>query len=161
MLLKVKTGFLMLDNFSYVIDGVLAGCAHPGSFGSCSEGLRELKAEGIAALVSLDETGVAPHLIADADLHHLHLPIPDFGTPSVSQARDFIQFVRRERQEGHAVAVHCRAGYGRTGTMLACFLVSEGCTPDDAIDQVRDVRPGSIETAEQEDFIRVFAEDSV
>jgi atypical dual specificity phosphatase len=58
---------------------------------------------------------------------------------------------------GEPVAVHCGAGLGRTGTLLAAYLISEGQTPDEAIDFLRGVRPGSVETLEQEQAIYEYA----
>jgi atypical dual specificity phosphatase len=49
---------------------------------------------------------------------------------------------------------------GRTGTLLACYLVSLGLSPDAAIQQIRTVRPGSIETAEQEAAVAAFAQQA-
>ena len=53
--------------------------------------------------------------------------------------------------------VHCDAGIGRTGTMLACYLVSKGYNAEKAIEEVRIKRPGSIETVKQEEVIVKFA----
>jgi atypical dual specificity phosphatase len=147
----------VLSNFSYLIEGVLAGCAHPASFGQTHESLCELHANGIRAIVSLDEEGLPLHLLAEYGFQYLHLPMPDFGVPTLEQACNFVRFVRRQRALGNPVVVHCRAGFGRTGTMLAVFLVSEGVSPEDAIRRVRQLRPGSIETSEQEAFIHQFA----
>ena len=54
------------------------------------------------------------------------------------------------------VAVHCLAGRGRTGTVLAAYFVHRGLPAREAIQKVRDLRPGSIEVPEQEDAIRAF-----
>lgn len=56
-----------------------------------------------------------------------------------------------------AVGVHCALGFGRTGTMLACYLVKErGLAAGDAIAEIRHLRPGSIETHEQEKAVFQF-----
>ena len=150
----------MLRNFSFVVENEIAGCAHPDYAGECEDALAELREAGITALVSLDECGVPLFQIADHDLHYLHLAIPDFGAPTLDQAREFVAFVDKERSEGGKIAVHCGAGYGRTGTMLACYLTREGMEAEAAIRQVRKLRPGSIETREQEEFVRRFARES-
>lgn len=60
-------------------------------------------------------------------------------------------------KEGGAIGIHCLMGRGRTGTMLACYLVtSEDYTADDAISETRHRRRYSIETHRQEQAVRDF-----
>ncbi|MGI5819927.1 MAG: dual specificity protein phosphatase family protein [Armatimonadota bacterium] len=59
-------------------------------------------------------------------------------------------YVDRHTREGCAVGVHCLAGLGRTGTLIACYLVTRGLSAEDAIAQVRRARPGSVQTELQE-----------
>lgn len=55
------------------------------------------------------------------------------------------------------VAVHCMHGHGRTGTMLACYLVkTRKISGIDAIREIRRIRSGSIETSEQEKTVVQF-----
>lgn len=61
------------------------------------------------------------------------------------------------RVTAQAVAVHCMLGHGRTGTMLACYLVkTQKMSGSDAIREIRRLRPGSIETREQEQAVMEF-----
>ena len=146
-------------NYSFIIQGVLAGSGHPCRSGNLREVLAGLAADGIRGVVSLDETGLPKAHLEEQGLRFLHLPVVDFSIPTLDQARQFIRFVREERARNSAVLVHCGAGIGRTGTMLACYLVAEGADPEEAIREVRLQRPGSIETLEQEQFVRDFASE--
>jgi len=53
--------------------------------------------------------------------------------------------------------VHCLAGLGRTGTVAACLLVTRGRTAGESIAAVRAVRPGSVQSQAQADFVEAFA----
>ncbi len=53
-----------------------------------------------------------------------------------------------------SVVVHCLGGLGRSGTIAARLLVELGIDPDDAINRVRQSRPGAIETKAQEQYVR-------
>lgn len=143
----------MLSNFSYVIPDKLAGCGRPGG----AADLQALRNEGITALVSLTVIPPEPELVASADLKHLHLPVMDFTAPSAEAIDECISFVKNSTESG-AVAIHCGAGYGRTGTMLACCLVAEDIPAEEAIRRIRLLRPGSIETMEQELSVHMYAD---
>lgn len=57
-------------------------------------------------------------------------------------------------RRGFDVLIHCRGGLGRAGIIVARLLVEFGTPPEKAILAVRDVRPGAIETCQQEEFVR-------
>ena len=69
-----------------------------------------------------------------------------------------IEFIDRETAAKRPVVVSCYAGIGRTGTVLACYLIHRGQDPVDAINRIRELRPGSIQTPEQEEAVYGYAE---
>lgn len=143
-------------NFSWIIKGKLAGHQAPLS----EQDLVWLEKQGILALVRMAEDHKAK--VRSLQLKHLgiwdcHVPVPDFTAPTNGQIGTMITFITKSLSVGRPVGVSCGAGLGRTGTILACYLVSQGYKPDDAIAEVRVKRPGSIETESQEDAVKAYA----
>jgi atypical dual specificity phosphatase len=146
-----------LRNFGYVIDGKLAGLAHPGYGGGLDAALDALRSRGITGLVSLDEVGIAADIAHEHGLAHRHIPINDFEPPTLAQADAFVSFVDDQLEQGGQVAAHCQAGIGRTGTMLAAYVIAHGSSVDEAIDAVRRRRPHSVESDGQRRFLQDYA----
>ena len=143
-----------MDGFSWVIEGELAGMPKPGSGQTALErDLQFLDAEGVGAVVSLTVAPLEEFTARSAGFDFLHLPIPDLEPPTPTDIERFVAFVETSIGSGRPVAVHCKMGMGRTGTMAACYLVKRGSDPFEAVRFVREIRPGSIETPEQEDAV--------
>jgi hypothetical protein len=86
-------------------------------------------------------------------------PIPDFGTPSsMTGLMNLVKDILVALEGGRTTVVHCRAGLGRTGLVVASCLVALGYSAEEAFVQVRTSRPGSVETLEQEAYVYQFAE---
>lgn len=86
-----------------------------------------------------------------------HLPIRDVSIPDRTFEQEWQNHGRQLREclrNGGAIVVHCKGGLGRAGTIAARLLVELGWEPEAAIRKVREVRPGAIETAEQERYVR-------
>ncbi len=150
----------MADNFSFILDGVLAGMERPGTFAPLEKDFEFLKKQGVGAVVSLTENALDAGMLEKFGFRYLHLPVEDFTPPSIEQIREFVKFLEKAESEGVPVVTHCAAGRGRTGTVLACALVRRGYQAEDAIAEVRRLRPHSIETMEQEELIHRYAEMS-
>ena len=143
----------MIRNFSWLIEDEIAGMAKPASSVYDFEFLKE---KGLEAIVSLTEYPLSEMLIEEFGFTVKHIPVRDFQAPTLEQIEDFVAFAKNARSEGKKLVVHCDAGIGRTGTILACYLVSKGRNATDAIEEVRTKRPGSIETIEQEEIVLKF-----
>src|SRR6266545_3009275 len=139
--------------FTWVDRPKLAALARPQS----GDDLRWLRRNGIDVLVSLTEHPLPRQWVNDAGLMCVNVPVPDMEAPTDRQLDHLLETIRKANASGMGVAVHCAAGLGRTGTVLAAYFVARGIPPRDAIEKVRDLRPGSMETVEQERAVERFA----
>jgi atypical dual specificity phosphatase len=154
----------------WVIPGSLAGTSVPFVHGDRHETpgaaldafrdeLPSLWREGIRAVVCLLNMRSAEAAYHAAGFSYLCIPIVDGQAPSMEQFQTFMEFTRQQHAQGHGVAVHCVAGIGRTGTMLAGHLITGGMAVDEAIARVRQLRPGAVETSAQMRFLHQLAQD--
>ncbi len=138
-------------SFDWIVEGRVAAMAAPWP-----EQIATLPGRGIRAVVSL--TSRVPAGLERAGLAVLHVPVRDFHPPTQEQLTTVARFIDETIGAGGAVAVHCAAGLGRTGTVVAAWLTTQGLSARDAIGLVRQRRPGSVETRGQEQAIGAFAE---
>ncbi len=152
---------MAIERFYWLVPDVLAGCSRPGGDGdhrgSLDDDLDWLQRQGIGAVLSLTETPLARAALARRGLSGLHLPVPDLTPPAPLQLRYALAFVDWERALGHGVVVHCLMGQGRTGTVLAAYLIRQGLSVPEALGEVRARCPGAIGTPAQERALVEFA----
>lgn len=95
--------------------------------------------------------------VRGAGMAWVHAPIPDVDVPSEAFERRWVVIghrVRGQVRDGGRVLVHCRGGRGRAGLIAARLMAELGVNADTAIDEVRRVRAGAIETRAQEAHVR-------
>lgn len=141
------------DGFSWIERPHLAAMAQPHSL----DEFQWLREQGIQLIISLTEDPPRRSWINEAGLFLMHLPITDMQPPTQQQIDACLTAVEKANANDLGVGLHCTAGLGRTGTMLACWFVAQGMPARDAITRVRRLRPGSIETDEQSDAVMEYA----
>eukprot|EP00300_Choanocystis_sp_HF-7_P031417 c40756_g1_i1.p1 GENE.c40756_g1_i1~~c40756_g1_i1.p1 ORF type:complete len:166 (+),score=37.07 c40756_g1_i1:32-499(+) len=141
-------------NFSFVIPGVSGGAcpSNPDSVEWLADSPRR-----ITSILSLAD-GIDSEAVSNKNLGHKQLSIPDYGSPSTEQLQEATSWIDGQVKSGGNVFVHCRAGIGRTGTVLAAYLMQNGTvsSANEAIELVRQSRPGSVESQAQVDSLVAF-----
>lgn len=142
-------------NFSLVLPGRLAGLAWPfrrGEDPAAVAGL--LRGSGVSVLANL--TGEPYPTSAGAaleDIHCVDFAVEDYAPPRLEQVEEAWALFA-SLPEGQVLAFHCAAGLGRTGTFLACLAGRQrGLDGLSALEWLRKLRPGSVETLAQEEVV--------
>ena len=138
--------------FSWLIESKLAGSSIPTSI----DEVQWMIDQGVKSIVTVREEPLDDDWVKD--VNYLHVHSNDMGVPEFNDLISTVDFIHSRITKNEPVMVHCLAGLGRTGTLLACYLVKyQKMSADDAIQKVREERPGSIQSFPQEEMIFQFA----
>ena len=143
---------VILPNFSWLVEHKLAALSYPES----EDAFTLVWKMGIRVLINLTEEPLPGEILRKVGILTEHIPIVDFTAPTLKQVEQALAMIHFYLERNMPVAVHCIAGLGRTGTILACYLVGEGISADEAITAIRRWRPGSIEMLDQEAVIHEY-----
>ena len=161
---------LPLPNCYWVLPGKLLAGEHPGGLTAEQTGVRlsRLLESGVTCFVDLTEVDeLEPY---DAQLPvgivYVRHPIRDHGLPAEpAQMADVLLTLRQALRAGGAVYLHCRAGIGRTGMVVGCWLSEQGSSGDEALRELnrlwrQNARaedwPELPETPAQADYVRLW-----
>ena len=132
-------------NFSWLIEEKLAGSGIPTSL----DEFDWLLNQGVKSIVTMTENALPSEWTQKID--YLHVPTADFYAPDMEKIDSAVNFIRNQIQNNQSVMVHCAAGLGRAGTILACYFIKyEKYSAIQAIEKIRSKRPGSIQSDVQE-----------
>jgi protein-tyrosine phosphatase len=115
-----------------------------GPFNAIPEGARGLCLEADAARIGEAEW---------------RLDVPDYGVPNEAALRAILAQMLEAMRAAPNDAYHigCKAGIGRTGTVMACLAIMAGAVEGDPVAWLRTAYfQGAIETPGQEAFVRSF-----
>jgi len=136
-----------------VQNGRLAGSGYPASRSQ----VEWLVRAGINSILTLTIDPLPAEFTRDLDIVVGHVPMEDHQPPSIDALGRAVEFIEEQSAAGKAVLVHCLAGEGRTGCVLAaCLVRTEGLGADEAIAEVRRAKPEFVE-GRQESSVREFA----
>jgi atypical dual specificity phosphatase len=136
-------------NFSWVIEKKLAGSGMPVNLPQ----LLWVAKNGIRSVITIRESPLPTSWLANTSqqLEYLHLKVEDFCAPSLEILESTVRYIGQHIDEEKPVLVHCAAGKGRTGTILAAYFMKQDPTlsSTEAIKKIRDLRPGSVQSEAQ------------
>ena len=140
--------------------GEIALSRMPGSVTCIEDDVAEIVALNCACVLTLaPQEELIRHgghrlssLLMNEGIEWHHFPIIDYATPLPSQDRVWSELSERMHDhlnDNRSILVHCYAGVGRSGMIALRLLVERGANPEDALTQIRQVRPGAVERTAQ------------
>jgi len=142
--------------FKWIEGSELAGSPQPGLYGDWDEDIDFLKRRGISFIMSLTEEPLIEERAKKEGFGFFHFPIRDMDAPMPRDAYGALKVLVDAIKNHNKVLIHCKGGVGRTGMIGACYLVTKGYEPKEAIRRVRTVHNAYIQTRIQEQFVSHF-----
>ncbi len=143
--------------FQWLIKGILGGAPRPGIIRDAEQDIYDLERVGTKLLITLNESWAPPIKTLQAHgMESFQMKFSDIHVPSFEQAAELCALVDDSLSDHRPCVYHCRAGHGRTGTMLAAQLVYYGTSADSAVAQTRARHASWIDNPTQLDFLAQF-----
>jgi atypical dual specificity phosphatase len=132
--------------FVWVEKDKVAGSGYPSSRGQ----IEWLVARGIDSILTLTPRPLAKEWVGGLPLTLGHVPMQDHAAPEIDSLNRGVNFVREQVGAGKVVLVHCLAGEGRTGCVLAAYLMKEkSISAEEALRSLREIKPAFVERAQE------------
>ncbi|VAW02698.1 hypothetical protein MNBD_ALPHA07-970 [hydrothermal vent metagenome] len=132
------------------------------------EDMQHYRSLGVDMIISMLETTEANELslhnendvCTDNSMKFLNFPITDRGLPDKNEFKELVCIVQSCLTNGEGIAVHCRAGIGRSGMLVCCALAGFIGSASDAIEVVSQARGVTVpDTQEQRMFIESIVQE--
>ncbi|KAF2303559.1 hypothetical protein GH714_019150 [Hevea brasiliensis] len=139
---KIQSEFRWWDRLMSLISCAIPLCNGAVPFPTDVPRLKELGVSGVVTLNEPYETLVPTSLYHAHDIVHLVIPTRDYlFAPSFADICRAVNFIHENASHGKTTYVHCKAGRGRSTTIVLCYLVQHRhMTPDTAYEYVRSIR---------------------
>ena len=146
--------------------GRLAIAARPRAEDWLESEVAEWKRDGLNSVVCLLEREEIAELKLEREaelcrgrgMEFLSFPIPDRGVPATAKdVRRLARFIASSVAEGRSVAIHCRAGIGRSSIIAACAMICFGKKAEQALASIKEARGLTVpDTEEQRKWVIAF-----
>ena len=146
------------NNFHWVIPGRLAGCGQPGLLEPLRRDLEALERTGCSTLITLTEEPLPAESKDLIDFDIVFFPFDDMTAPDMDATLEITKKLQNQLTQNQTLVFHCKAGKGRTGTLLCAMLIWNGLNAEQALTVVRERYRFYVQSDEQEQFIGHFAQ---
>lgn len=113
--------------------------------------MKEIKDAGISVIINLigEEIGM-PKYPSQKGIKVVHFPITNMSVPELYKLDRLVKYIIKLEKQGRGVLAHCVGGHGRTGLVLAAYIIRKRKKEaNEAIEILRKVRPHAVESTEQ------------
>lgn len=139
------------SRFGWVIDGNLAASGRLMTIAQ----LECVIKKGIKSVITIRESALNPAWFPDcSSVNYKHVQVEDHGAPSVAELDDVVNYINGEIENSKPVLVHCNGGSGRTGTIVAAYLMKkEGLSAEQAAMRLKEIRGRTLRHKKQLDVL--------